>query len=125
MEADKTDPQGLRDRAILETMYSAGLRVGELVGLDVDDWDRDAGILRVFGKGRKERIAPVGDYATRALLDWMEVRKPNAKGKADSTSAIFLIALKSINDSQYRSDAGEISQTNRFRDCYFSAYTSP
>ncbi|QDU80431.1 Tyrosine recombinase XerC [Polystyrenella longa] len=86
----KDDTQGLRDRAILETMYSAGLRVSELVGLDVDDWDQDAGILRVFGKGRKERIAPVGSYATQALLEWVDVREPNPKGGAESTATLFL-----------------------------------
>jgi integrase/recombinase XerC len=69
--------QGLRDRAILETMYSAGIRVAELVGLNVDDWDRDANVLLVRGKGRKERIAPIGSHAVRALTRWMEVRKPD------------------------------------------------
>ncbi|MAT15684.1 MAG: tyrosine recombinase XerC [Planctomyces sp.] len=87
---DKEDAQGKRDRAILETMYSAGLRVSELVGLNLEDWDQDAGILRVFGKGRKERIAPVGSYATRALHDWVAVRKPNPKGGRDSEQAVFL-----------------------------------
>ena len=57
------EPLGLRDRAILETMYSAGLRVAELVALDVSSWDREANVLRVMGKGRKERIAAVGRYA--------------------------------------------------------------
>ena len=70
---------GLRDRAILETMYSAGLRVSEVVGIDLKDWDRAAGILRVLGKGRKERISPVGSYATKALDRWLEVRSPDAK----------------------------------------------
>src|ERR1700733_3995871 len=68
---------GLRDRAILETIYSAGLRVAELVGSNVRDWDRDANVLRVLGKGRKERIAPLGSYAVKALHRWMEVRKPH------------------------------------------------
>lgn len=76
---------GLRDRAILETLYSAGLRVAELVGLNVDDWDRGASILRVFGKGKKERIAPLGSYAAKALARWLEVRevpeaRPGARG---------------------------------------------
>ncbi len=62
---------GLRDRAILETMYSAGLRVSEVVGLDDGDLDFDAGVLRVRGKGRRERLAPVGSYATRVLRDWL------------------------------------------------------
>jgi len=58
--------QGLRDRALLETLYSAGLRVAELVTLNVSDWDRDANVVRVLGKGRKERIALIGSYAARA-----------------------------------------------------------
>jgi integrase/recombinase XerC len=81
---------GLRDRAILETMYSAGLRVSEVVGLDIKDWDRSAGILRVLGKGRKERISPVGSYATKALDRWLEVRKPDAKAPEKQRSAMFL-----------------------------------
>jgi integrase/recombinase XerC len=68
-------PMGLRDRAILETMYSAGLRVSEVVGLDDGDLDFDAAILRVRGKGRKERLSPVGSYATRALERWLRVRR--------------------------------------------------
>ncbi|HET6323696.1 MAG TPA: tyrosine-type recombinase/integrase, partial [Planctomycetaceae bacterium] len=70
-------PMGLRDRAILETIYSAGLRVAELVSVNVNSWDRDANVLRVLGKGRKERVAPLGSYAVRALNRWMEVRKPH------------------------------------------------
>lgn len=58
---------GLRDRAILETMYSAGLRVSELVGLRDGDVDQDEQILRVRGKGRKERISPLGSFAIRAI----------------------------------------------------------
>ena len=81
---------GLRDRAILETMYSAGLRVSEVVGINVTDWDRSAGILRVLGKGRKERISPVGSYATRALDRWLEVRKPDPKAPEKQRAAMFL-----------------------------------
>ena len=75
------EPFGLRDRAILETTYSAGLRVAELVSLDVGNWDRDADGLRVLGKGRKERITPLGSYAVKALENWMEVREPNPQNK--------------------------------------------
>ena len=84
------DPQGLRDRAMLETMYSAGLRVAELVGLNVENWDRDANVLRVFGKGRKERISPVGSYAAQALARWLEVRRPDGTAAAREQSAMFL-----------------------------------
>ncbi len=69
------EPMGLRDRAILETTYSAGLRVSEVVGLDDGDLDFDAGLLRVRGKGRRERLAPVGSYATGALRRWLRVRR--------------------------------------------------
>jgi integrase/recombinase XerC len=71
-------------------MYSAGLRVSELVGLSVSDWDRPAGILRVLGKGRKERLAPVGSFATKALDQWMTVRHPDPKAPEKQRSAIFL-----------------------------------
>jgi integrase/recombinase XerC len=84
------EPMGLRDRAILETIYSAGLRVAELVGLNVSNWDRDANVLRVFGKGRKERIAPVGSFAAKALDRWMEVRELTEKSTDDDRQALFL-----------------------------------
>ncbi len=65
---------GLRDRAILETLYSAGLRVSELVGLNDGDLDLPEGLIRVRGKGRRERLAPLGSYAIRALRQWLRVR---------------------------------------------------
>jgi len=68
-------PMGLRDRAILETMYSAGLRVSEVVGLNDGDLDFAAGVVRVRGKGRRERLAPVGSYAATALRRWTSVRE--------------------------------------------------
>jgi integrase/recombinase XerC len=60
---------------MLETLYSAGLRVSELVGLNDDDLDTAAGVLRVRGKGRKERLAPLGSFAEKAIARWMKVRK--------------------------------------------------
>ena len=68
------DAAGLRDRAILETIYSAGLRVSELVGLQDGDLDRHEQIVRVRGKGRKERISPLGSYAIRAIDDYARKR---------------------------------------------------
>jgi len=67
-----------RDRAILETLYGGGLRVGELVGLDRDDLDLEAGVARVRGKGRRERLAPLGDAAVRALEAHLATRAPGA-----------------------------------------------
>jgi len=83
-------PAGLRDRAILEVFYSAGLRVAELVGLNLSDWDADASVLRVLGKGRKERIAPLGRHADKALRDWVAVRAPHSNASSDERDAMFL-----------------------------------
>jgi len=68
------EPLGLRDRAILETMYSAGLRVSEVVGINDGDLDWEGGLVRVRGKGRKERLSPIGSHATRAIERWRAVR---------------------------------------------------
>lgn len=85
-----TTSSGLRDRAILETMYSSGLRVSELVGLGLEDIDFPAGLIRVRGKGRKERLSPLGSYAQKALKKWIAKRKPDPKAGKDHTSAVFL-----------------------------------
>lgn len=82
------DALGLRDRAILETMYSAGLRVSEVVGLNDGDLDFEDAIARIRGKGRKERLAPLGRFALEALRDYLRTRKlaPDAAtGRAAST----------------------------------------
>jgi len=84
------EPLGLRDRAILETLYSAGLRVAELAGLNVEDWNRDADIVRVVGKGHKERMAPIGRYAAQALARYLAVRTPDAAAAQTHRQALFL-----------------------------------
>jgi integrase/recombinase XerC len=74
--ADDGSPVGLRDVAMLEMLYATGTRVGELVGLDVDDVDRERNVIRVFGKGRKERTVPFGRPAARALDFWLKHGRP-------------------------------------------------
>lgn len=64
-------PLDRRERVILEVLYGTGLRIAELVGLSLGDLDLDAGLLRAFGKGSKERIVPLGTHATRALVEWL------------------------------------------------------
>ena len=71
---DGDDLLSLRDAAILEVLYSTGMRVGELVGLDLKDIDPIAEVVRVRGKGRRERLAPLGSYAVRALNRYLEAR---------------------------------------------------
>jgi integrase/recombinase XerC len=87
--ADDGDAVGLRDVAILEMLYATGIRVGELCGLDVDDVDRSRRVVRVFGKGRKERTVPYGVPADVALGRWLVGGRPRllAPGAA---GALFL-----------------------------------
>ncbi|MGH3471955.1 MAG: tyrosine recombinase XerC [Nocardioidaceae bacterium] len=79
----------LRDLAIIELLYATGIRVGELVGIDLDDLDRDRRLVRVFGKGRKERTVPYGTPAERTLQDWLE-RGRIEIATARSGPAVFL-----------------------------------
>ncbi|GAB6167213.1 tyrosine recombinase XerC [Thermostilla marina] len=91
LEAPPADePAGRRDRAILETMYSAGLRISELVGLNDGDLDLRAGVVRVRGKGKKERLAPLGRYAVSALRRWLEVRKVSPKEPDGPDRPVFV-----------------------------------
>jgi integrase/recombinase XerD len=83
------DPVALRDSAILETMYGAGLRISELVGLDVDDVDAEDGSVRAMGKGSKERIVPLGSYALAALDAYLTRARPSL-ARSRSGPAMFL-----------------------------------
>jgi integrase/recombinase XerD len=80
---DAATPLGLRDRAMLETLYATGLRVSELVALKTYEVNLDAGVVRVMGKGSKERLVPLGEEAA----DWLEKYIKTRKGGAD---ALFL-----------------------------------
>lgn len=80
---------GLRDRAILEVMYSAGLRVGELVGINDGDVDLPQGLVRVRGKGRRERFAPLGTFAVKAIQRWTKVRPSHPKEPVGALRPLF------------------------------------
>jgi integrase/recombinase XerD len=69
-------PIGLRDRALLEVLYASGLRAGEIVGLRLENYLRDDRLLRVVGKGNRERIVPIGDKAMAALDAWLAIGRP-------------------------------------------------
>lgn len=83
-------PLGLRDRAILETLYSAGLRVSELAGLDLVDLDLGEGLAKVRGKGRRERLALLGPPATEAISVWIATRAALLGARAVSQAALFV-----------------------------------
>jgi integrase/recombinase XerC len=87
--ADDGSPVGLRDVAMLELLYATGMRVGELCGLDVDDVDRDRNVVRVFGKGRKERTVPFGQPAAAAIDHWLGQGRA-ALARPGSGPALFL-----------------------------------
>ncbi len=86
LESPPSDKLGRRDRAILETLYSAGLRVSEVVGLNDDDIDFAGSVLRVRGKGKKERLAPIGSFAAKAIRIWMAERKSLQRAPAPGVS---------------------------------------
>jgi integrase/recombinase XerC len=79
----------IRDRAILEVLYATGIRVGELVGLDLDDIDQGRRVIRVLGKGAKERTVPLGVPAAKALDEWCADGRPVLAGPA-AAGALFL-----------------------------------
>ena len=86
----RSEPMGLRDRAIFETLYSAGLRVSELVGINLPDLDLEDGLVRVRGKGKRERLAPLGSYAIKAIRAWLKKRVPAKQLSKEEASAVFL-----------------------------------
>ena len=87
LEAPADDLAGRRDKAMLEALYSTGMRVSELVNLDVDKIDFIGGVCRVFGKGSKERLCPIGDRALRSIRRYLEKRDESPKS---GRKAVFL-----------------------------------
>lgn len=102
-----TDPAALRERAVLELLYASGLRVGELVGLDVGDLDRDKRLLRAMGKGGRQRTVPFGEPAADALEDWLELGRPLLVSER-SGAALFLgmrggrLGQRAVRESVHR-----------------------
>ncbi len=90
LSAPNSEPMGRRDSAILETMYSAGLRVSELVGLNDNDLDLIDGLVRVRGKGKRERLAPLGTFAIESLQTWLPLRKLKQSVSRGSLVPVFV-----------------------------------
>lgn len=88
----RPDAMGLRDRAMLETLYATGMRVSELVALSLEDVELAAGFIRVFGKGKKERVVPLGEIAQDALGLYLRYARPLLV-RDRGESAVFLNRL--------------------------------
>ena len=90
---DCSTVMGLRDMAIMETLYSTGIRVSELVGLDEGDIDFFAGMIKVQGKGKKERLVPIGSHATKAINEYIDSKsksRKNEETKVGKSEPLFL-----------------------------------
>lgn len=88
---DLSDPQGTRNRAMLETLYACGLRVSELINLRLTNLFLDVGLIKVLGKGSKERLVPIGEEAIRHLRLYIDgVRQGQMNIKKDSENIVFL-----------------------------------
>ncbi|HDG67903.1 MAG TPA: tyrosine recombinase XerC [candidate division Zixibacteria bacterium] len=106
---DTSTPRGIRDRAIMELFYATGIRRSELCGLDLDDVDLTGMKIRVFGKGRKERIVPFNEAAKHALMDYLRIRDKflkdpeeralflSQKGKRISPEEVYVIVKKYLS----------------------------
>jgi integrase/recombinase XerC len=104
------EPGNLRDLAMVETLYGSGIRVSELVGLDISDLDTSRNTLRVIGKGNKERVVPIGIPALRAIDDWLQ-RGRTKLANSESGEAVFIGARgKRIDQRTVREVVYEASQ---------------
>ncbi|WP_407671078.1 tyrosine recombinase XerC [Nocardia stercoris] len=106
--AAEQDPMALRDRLIVELLYATGIRVGELCGLDLDDVDHERRLVRVLGKGDKERSVPYGVPAAAALDAWLQVGRPTVA--TDRSGAALLLGRRGgrLDQRQARSVVHEV-----------------
>ncbi|KGM14148.1 recombinase XerC [Cellulomonas bogoriensis 69B4 = DSM 16987] len=100
--ADSGDPVPLRDHAVLELLYAAGLRVGELVGADVDDVDLDQRLVKVRGKGGKERMVPFGLPAATALSRWLGEGRPHLARECSGPALFLGVRGRRLDQRQVR-----------------------
>nr|WP_036184095.1 site-specific tyrosine recombinase XerD [Ureibacillus manganicus] len=87
---DRRKPQGIRDVAMLELLYASGMRISECIGLDLNDVHITMGFVRVFGKGGKERIVPLGKSALKAIDSYLQIARDQLQGKYPKTDAFFI-----------------------------------
>ena len=107
-------PRELRDRALLELLYGTGARISEAVGLAVDDVDFESGVVRLFGKGSKQRIVPIGSFARRALVAYLESGRPSllagASGGAGTAGGVGAAAKRARAAVFVNARGGQLSR---------------
>ncbi|PRZ43546.1 integrase/recombinase XerC [Antricoccus suffuscus] len=96
------EPVAVRDRLILEILYAGGIRVSELVGLDLSSYDAERQALRVLGKGNKERVVPIGAPAREALARYLDVARPTLAGARSGTALILGVRGGRIDQREVR-----------------------
>jgi integrase/recombinase XerC len=114
--AQDGDPVFLRDWAALELLYATGVRVGELVGADVDDLDLDRRTLRVLGKGNKERIVPLGVPAARASSDWLLRGRPVLATATSGPALLLGRRGQRVDQRQLRAVSHEVAELSGVED---------
>lgn len=87
---DSSTPMGLRDKAMLELLYATGIRVSELINLNLDDIHLTMGFIKCIGKGNKERIIPIGKTATEVLESYLQHSRPKLRSAKYKTESLFL-----------------------------------
>lgn len=87
---DTVKPNGVRDRALIEVMYSTGARLGEILRMTIFDPDLDRGTVRVFGKGKKERVLPLGKHAVLWLKQYLKTARPKLQGDRVEVTGLWL-----------------------------------
>jgi integrase/recombinase XerD len=89
-QPDVTLPLGIRDRSVLETLYATGMRVSELTSLTLDQLFLEDGLVRVFGKGSKERIVPIGSAALQWCIDYLRTVRPRLQQRGKPHRAVYV-----------------------------------
>ena len=123
IQAPDESPLGIRDRAMLEVLYAGGLRVSELCGLCLGDLELEARVCRVTGKGRRQRLAPLGDPAVARLTRYLEEVRPRWVKHAatdGSTSSPRGTKRENGGESGIRTHGRRITPTHAFQACTFN-----
>ena len=116
LSSSADDPQAIRDSAMLEIMYAAGIRVAELVGLDIDDIDFGRNVLAVTGKGDKQRYVPVGIPAMKALAIYLNEARPSLLNKYSGAALFLGLRGKRIDQRVVRAVVAQVLLDNELLD---------